>query len=343
MGIVGFIQHGEVFTMTNSKDNRCNARGVNSCNNNNVKGYNSNVGGQALIEGLLMIGPDRSATAIRKPDGQIVVEKKKLPPKSKISKIPIVRGVYNFVRQMVTGVKALMYSAEFMDIDMEEDYEPSKFDKFIERVAGEKSKDYIIYFSVFVAIVLSIGLFMLLPNFITSLFVGINKTTRLGVIVSNLLEGIIRIIIFLTYLALASKMKDIKRVWQYHGAEHKTIHCYENNEELTVENVQKYSTKHPRCGTSFLFIVMIVSIVVFSFAGWHNRWINLLLRLLLIPLVAGISYELLKLGGKSNSKIIGILKYPGLWLQNLTTKEPDDDQVEVAIAALNAVIENEDD
>jgi len=334
-----------------NKYNASNASGsINSngnngnSNNGNEKGAgcNVNVGGQALIEGLLMIGPDRSATAIRRPDGQIIVEKKKLPPRSKLSKIPIVRGVYNFIRQMVTGVKALMYSAEFVDIGTEDDYKPSKFDKFIERIVGEKAKDYLIYFSVFLAIILSVGLFILLPNFITSLFVGINKTTRLGIILNNLLEGIIRITIFLTYLTLASKMKDIKRVWQYHGAEHKTIHCFENNEELTVENVQKYSTKHPRCGTSFLFIVMIVSIIVFSFAGWHNRWINLLLRLLLIPLVAGISYELLKLGGRSNNKVIGFLKYPGLWLQNLTTSEPDDDQVEVAIAALNAVIKNED-
>lgn len=311
----------------------------NKINSNNKSGTSCNVGGQALIEGLLMLGPESSATAIRKPDGQIVVEKKKLPPKSIFSKIPVVRGVFNFVRQMITGVKALMYSAEFMDIEMEDDYKPSKLDKFIERIAGDKFKDVLIYFSVFIAIILGIGLFMLLPNFITSLFVGINKTTRAGVIVSNLLEGVIRIIIFMVYLTMASKLEDIKRVWQYHGAEHKTIHCFENNEELTVENVQKYSTKHPRCGTSFLFIVMIVSIIVFSFAGWHGRWINLLLRLLLIPVVAGISYELLKLGGKSNSKIIGILKYPGLWLQNLTTSEPDDDMVEVAITALKAAIE----
>jgi len=309
-------------------------------NNNDT---NCNVGGQALIEGLLMIGPGRSATAIRKPDGQIIIEKKKLPPKDIFSKIPVVRGVFNFVRQMVFGVKALMYSAEFMDIDAEDDsYKPSKFDKFIERVAGDKFKDVLIYFSVFIAVILGIGLFMLLPNFLASLFGGIDKSTRMGVIASNFLEGVIRIIIFLGYLTMASKLNDIKRVWQYHGAEHKTIHCFEHHEELTVENVQKYSTKHPRCGTSFLFIVMIVSIIVFSFAGWHNRLMNLLLRLILIPLVAGLSYELLKLGGKSNGKIMRILNYPGLMLQHLTTKEPEDDQVEVAIAALNGVLEGEE-
>ena len=306
----------------------------------NKNDSNCNVGGQALIEGLLMLSPQRSAIAIRKPDGRITVEKKELPPKDIYSKIPVIRGVVNFVRQMVTGVKALMYSAEFVDIDAEDDsYKPSKFDQFIERVAGDKFKDILIYFSVFIAVILGIVLFMLLPNFLASLFVGIDKTTRIGVILSNLLEGVIRIIIFLGYLTLASKLKDIKRVWQYHGAEHKTIHCFEHKEELTVENVQKYSTKHPRCGTSFLFIVMMVSIIVFSFAGWHNRWINLLLRLLLIPLVAGLSYELLKLGGKSDSKIMKILNYPGLMLQYLTTKEPENDQVEVAIAALNAVLD----
>lgn len=313
---------------------------INDKNKDNV-GANCNVGGQALIEGLLMIGPKRSATAVRKPDGEIIIEKKDLPPKDIFSKIPIVRGVFNFIRQMVFGVKALMYSADFMDISEDDDsYKPSKFDEFIERILGDKFKDFLIYFSVFVAVILGIGLFMLLPNFLASLFSNIDKTTKLGVIGGNLLEGVIRITIFLGYLTMASKLKDIKRVWQYHGAEHKTIHCFEHKEELTVENVQKYSTKHPRCGTSFLFIVMMVSIIVFSFAGWHNRWINLLLRLLLIPLVAGISYELLKLGGKLNGKVMGIVNYPGLMLQKLTTKEPEDDQVEVAIAALNAVLED---
>ncbi|HOJ11235.1 MAG TPA: DUF1385 domain-containing protein [Clostridiales bacterium] len=288
-----------------------------------------------------MIGPQKAATAIRKSDGEIVVEKKNLPPKDIYSKIPFVRGVFNFVRQMVFGMKALMYSAEFMDIE-DDSLEPSKFDKFVERLLGDKFKEAAIYFSVFIAIILGISLFMLLPNFLADFFKGIDKTTRGGVIQRNLLEGIIRLVIFLCYLFLASRLNDIKRVWQYHGAEHKTIHCYENKEELTIENVQKYSTKHPRCGTSFLFIVMIVSIIVFSFAGWHNRWINLLLRLLLIPVVAGISYELLKLAGNSKNKIVGLINYPGMALQLLTTKQPDDDQVEVAIAALNSVLKEDE-
>jgi uncharacterized protein YqhQ len=303
----------------------------------------TNVGGQALIEGLLMIGPKKAATAVRKADGEIVVEIKELPPKGVFSKIPVIRGITGFVRQMVFGMKALMYSAELVELEGETE-EPTKFDKFIERIFGNKLKDGIIYFSVIVAIVLGIGLFILLPNIIADFITAsIDKATRGGIIARSLIEGVLRLVIFLGYLALVSKMKDIKRVWQYHGAEHKTIHCYEQGEELTVENVSKYSTKHPRCGTSFLFIVMIVSIVVFSLVGWHGKLINIVLRILLIPIIAGISYELLKIGGKKKRKITDIINAPGLGLQLLTTKEPDKDQIEVAIVALkNALEKNED-
>ncbi len=296
----------------------------------------TNIGGQALIEGLLMIGPKNAATAIRKADGEIIVEKKELPPKGIFSKIPVIRGITGFVRQMIFGMKALMYSAELVEID-EEIEEPSKFDKFIERILGDKLKDAAIYFSVIIAIILGVSLFILLPNFLAD-FITIDKTTKVGVITRNLIEGIIRLIIFLSYLALVSKMKDIKRIWQYHGAEHKTIHCYEHGQELTVENIKKYSTKHPRCGTSFLFIIMIVSIIVFSLVGWHGRLLNILIRILLIPIVAGISYELLKIGGRSEAKIMKIINAPGLALQLLTTKEPDEKQIEVAIEALKNVL-----
>lgn len=291
----------------------------------------TNIGGQALIEGLLMIGPKNAATAVRKNDGEIVVEKKELPPKGVLSKIPVIRGIINFVRQMIFGMRALMYSAELVEID-EEIEEPSKFDKFIERILGDKLKDAAIYFSVIVAIILGVGLFILLPNFIAGFI--FMSTINGGVIVRNLFEGIIRMIIFLGYLTLVSKMKDIKRIWQYHGAEHKTIHCYEHGEDLTVENIKKYSTKHPRCGTSFLFIVMIVSIIVFSLVGWHGRLMNIFLRILLIPIVAGISYELLKIAGRWERGIMKVINAPGLALQLLTTKEPDEEQIEVAIEAL---------
>lgn len=299
------------------------------------------VGGQALLEGLLMMGGGRTSIAVRDPKGEIIVKTEFLPPKDIFSKIPVIRGVFNFIRQMVVGVKALMYSAEFMDLEDEEGYKPSKFEAWLDRVLGNKIKDIIIYFSVFLALIIGIGLFMLLPNFIAGFFSFIDRSTRTGVILSNVAEGLIRITVFLSYISLTSRIKDINRVWQYHGAEHKAIHCYENKEDLTVENVQRYTTKHPRCGTSFLFIVMIISIIVFSFAGWHNRWINLLLRLILIPLVAGISYELLKFSGKSKSPIMAVINYPGLLLQKLTTKEPDDLQVEVAIAALEGVLNGE--
>lgn len=298
------------------------------------------IGGQALIEGLMMIGPKYAATAIRKPDGEIVVEKKPLPAKSKWSKIPVIRGVVNFVRQMVLGVKALMYSADFMEYEAEEEKQ-SKFDKFIDKILGDKAKNVAIVFAVVISIAFSVGLFILLPNFIVSLISPGEKTTG-GVILINLLEGVIRMILLFTYLLLASRMNEIKRVWQYHGAEHKTIHAYEHGEELTVENVQKYTTKHPRCGTSFLFIVMFISIVVFSFLGWHSVWVNILVRLLLIPLVAGISYEILKAAGRSDWKGIRFINAPGLALQRLTTKEPDDSMVEVAIAAFNSVLATED-
>ncbi|OPZ86007.1 MAG: hypothetical protein BWY74_03760 [Firmicutes bacterium ADurb.Bin419] len=195
-----------------------------------------------------------------------------------------------------------------------------------------------IYISVVISLLFSVGLFILLPNFIAGLL-KFNKDTNTGVILYNLVEGIVKIILFFTYIVLISKLNDIKRVWQYHGAEHKTIHCYEHGEELTVENIQKYSTKHPRCGTSFLFTVMVVSILVFSFAGWYDEaWKNMIIRLLLLPVVAGISYEIIKFAGKSQSKFVQLLNVPGMMFQKYTTKEPDDSMVEVAIEAMNNVL-----
>jgi len=294
------------------------------------------IGGQALIEGLLMIGPENAAIAIRKPDGEIVVEKRPLPAKGKLSKIPVVRGVVNLFRQLVLGLNALMYSAEFVEFEEEEQEKKSKFDVFLEKLFGKKAKDALIYITVIISLAFSVGLFILLPNLLASLL-NFNKDSTGGVMLYNLFEGIIRLAIFFGYIVLASTMKDIKRIWEYHGAEHKTIHCYEHEDELTVENVRKYSTKHPRCGTSFMFLVMIISILVFSFLGWHSVWINILSRILLIPVVAGLSYELLKLAGRSNLKIFGIINAPGKLFQYFTTKEPDDSQIEVAIAAFNEV------
>lgn len=304
----------------------------------------TNIGGQALIEGLMMIGPRNAAIAIRKPDGEIIVEKRPLPKRSKFSKLPIIRGFVGIFKQMVMGIQALMFSAEFVDLEDEgeEDKKPSKLEGFLDRVFGDKLQTVLIYISVVISILFSVGLFMVLPNAIAWLL-PIDETTTIGSILYNIVEGIIRVALFILYLSLTSQLKDIKRVWQYHGSEHKTIHCYENEEELTVENVKKYSTRHPRCGTSFLFTIMIVSIMVFSLVGQHGLWINILLRIVLIPLVAGVSYEIIKIAGKSPSKIARIVNAPGLMFQGFTTREPDDSQIEVAIEAMkNVLVENKE-
>lgn len=321
----------------------------------------TSIGGMALIEGLMMIGPESASIAIRKSNGEIVLNKRPLPRKNALQKLPVVRGVIGFFRQMVLGVKALMYSAEFVEAEEDEDgihQESSmterfsgksrgnkisdKIDDFIERKLGNKIPDILIYITVIVAIGFSIGLFILLPNFLASLL-RFDKSSRIGVMYYNLFEGVIRVSLFFIYLSLTSRLKEMRRVWEYHGAEHKTIHCYEHEEELTVENVRKFSTKHPRCGTSYLFLVMIVSIIVFSFVGWHVIWMNILIRLLLVPLIAGISYELLKFAGRCEAKPVKILNAPGLLFQHFTTREPDDSQIEVAIEAFRHAMSKDKD
>lgn len=301
------------------------------------------IGGQALLEGLLMMGPENIAIAVRKPDGEIVLDKKPLPAKTGWAKIPFIRGSVNLFRQMVIGVKALMYSADFVELEDGQEQKPSKFDEFIEKLFKDKGKDAVIYVSVIFSLALSIGLFILLPNLLASLLHFSKK--GIGVVYYNLFEGVIRIGIFVLYIYLATLLNDIKRVWQYHGAEHKSIHCYEHGEELTVENVRKFSTKHPRCGTSFLFLVMIVSIIMFSFLGWYHPVINALLRLALIPLVAGVSYEILRFAGRHTDwAVMKVINAPGMLFQYLTTREPDDSQIEVALVALkNVLVEDESD
>ena len=292
-------------------------------------------GGQAIIEGVMMKGPKEIGICVRKSDGEIVKTKKAVSAVNKniLAKIPIIRGCINFFESMVIGVKALMYSADFMDLEEEE--EPSKFEKWLEDKLGDKLKDVLIYFSVILSIFLSVGLFMLLPNWITSFF-GIWVKNN---IVLNAIEGIVRICVFLVYLALCAKMPDIKRVFQYHGAEHKSIACYEAGEELTVENARKQSRLHPRCGTSFLFLVMIISIICFSFLSWEtNILVRSLSRIALMPVVAGISYEVLKFTGRHDNKCTMIMRAPGMWLQKITTNEPDDSQLEVALESLKLVL-----
>jgi len=285
------------------------------------------VGGQAVIEGVMMKGAEDIAIAVRKPDGEIVVKKEKLKSnRKKISKIPIIRGIFTFVDSLVLGVNALLYSSEFVDVEEEEKKKPSKLDEFLEK--------NIIWISVVISVVFSVVLFILLPT----VLVGVLKAYTGNTLILNGIEGVVRIAIFLGYILAISGMKDIRRVFEYHGAEHKSIFCYEHGEELTVENVKKYGRLHPRCGTSFLFIVMIVSILLFSLFRWSGLLMRLVIRILLIPIVAGISYEIIKWAGKSESKLSCIVSAPGMWLQKLTTREPDDKQIEVAVEALKNVL-----
>ncbi len=290
----------------------------------------TSIGGQAVIEGVMMKGPEDIAIAVRKPDGEIEVKKEKLRGNRKIiSKIPIVRGVFAFVDALVSGVKALNYSAEFF-IEEEPESTKKKKPSFIDDFLEKNMVLIAVIFSIF----FSTGLFILLPTLIVSFANNISENP----LILNLIEGLIRVSIFLIYIAAISGMKDIRRVFQYHGAEHKTIFCYESGEEMTVENVKKYGRLHPRCGTSFLFLVMIVSILLFSFFRWPNLLVRLVTRIVLLPFVAGISYEIIKWAGRSESKLVCAVSAPGLWLQKITTREPDDSQLEVAIKALNNVL-----
>ena len=313
----------------------------NNCNiscNQDKECHMTSIGGQAVLEGVMMRGPKEIATAVRKSSGEIVMDIRPVSEtvtKHKLNKIPVLRGVVNFFASMVTGTKCLMYSADQYDLE-DDSCEPSKFEKWLDEKLGDKIKDITIYFSVVLALIFSVGLFMMLPHLISSLFGNFIKNT----VVLNALEGIIKMLIFAIYILLISRMKDIQRVFEYHGAEHKSIACYESGMELTVENAAKCSRLHPRCGTSFLLIVMIISIIFYACLPWANTHfaLRIVYRLLLLPVVAGVSYEILKFAGKSNSKIVKFLTKPGLLLQKLTTREPDESQIEVALTSLKAVI-----
>ena len=289
----------------------------------------TNVGGQAVIEGVMMRGAKGQATAVRTPSKKIEVSFEKIVPitkKYKFLNIPFLRGVFILIDSLKTGIITLNYSASFF----EEEEEESKFEKWISKKLGDKSNEILVALTMILSFGISIGLFIAIPTFIASLF----KFLSLNSITLNLIESMIRIVILVVYMYLISKMDDIYRVYQYHGAEHKTIHCYEAEEELTVGNVKKFSRFHPRCGTNFMFLTMFISIIIFSLTGWGGIIERIILRIILIPLVSGITYELLRWLGKSDSMLSRAIAYPGLKLQNLTTKEPDDDQIEVAIKAL---------
>lgn len=301
----------------------------------------SKIGGEALLEGVMMRGQSTMASSVRKASGEIITEIKDYIPVTKRNKflgLPFIRGTVGMIENMVVGVKVLMDSAEHVEF---EEQSESKFDKWLEKKFGnEKAFTLMLYGSVVFAILFGIGLFMLLPNILADLF-PFNKKTPTGAFYANLIEGIIRIVLFLLYVWLVSLNKEIKRVFQYHGAEHKCIYAYEAMEDLTVENVKKHTTLHPRCGTTFIFVVMIISIIVFAMAGWHNKLLNLAVRLALLPVIAGVSYEAFKLAARSNNKIVKLISLPGILLQKITTREPDDSMIEVALASLKAVIEKE--
>lgn len=298
--------------------------------------FRTTIGGQALIEGILMRGPEKQAIVVRRPDGGLEVKEEQLhliKERHPVLGLPFIRGTVTFLDSMVKGIQALMFSADFYPD--EEDVEPSKFEVWLEkRLGSEAFQQAIIYFAAFLGIAFSIGLFILLP----ALIFGLLQDVIPSFFVRNLLEGVARIIIFFFYLILCSKQKDIYRVFCYHGAEHKTIFCYESGLPLTVENVRKMPRHHPRCGTSFLFVVMVIAILIFSVVRVENVFLQLVCKLLLLPVVVGITYEINRYMGRHDNLLSKLCTAPGLWMQNFTTNEPDDSMIECAIEALRRVI-----
>ena len=304
------------------------------------KQFRTTIGGQALIEGILMRGPEKDAIVVRAPEGLVtkVTERKFIKDKYPILGLPVIRGAATFLSSIVTGVKALMFSADYFPDDADE--QPGKLDQWLEKhVPAEKLQNLLVAFSVILSLGLTLVLFMLLPTFIAGLFHAQNDALH------NLIEGVIKVAFFMAYLILCSRQKDVRRVFCYHGAEHKTIFCYEAGLPLTVENARIQPKHHPRCGTSFLFVVIIVSIlvssIVFPYINWQNLWVRIGVKLLLLVPVVGITYEFNRAVGAHDNKLTRILSAPGMWMQNFTTNEPDDSMLEVAIEALKLVLPEE--
>ncbi len=293
----------------------------------------SGIGGQAVIEGIMMRNGTKYAVAVRKENNEIALKKDEFfgTNSSKITKLPFFRGIFSFIDSLMLGSKCLNFSASFF----EEDEKESKTEKVLRQIFGDKLEKVLVTFSTIFGVIMAIGIFMLLPAVISNFLKGFISS----MFVLSLIEGVIRIGIFVGYVALISRMEEIKRVFMYHGAEHKCINCIEHGLELTVENVMISSKQHKRCGTSFMLIVMVISILFFMVIRVDTLWLRLLSRVLLIPVIAGVSYECLKIAGNSNSKWIDLLSKPGMWLQNLTTKEPTKDMVEVAICAVEEVFD----
>ena len=301
----------------------------------------SGIGGQAVLEGIMMRNGGKYAVAVRKPDKEIIIDVKdyeSFTDKYKFLNVAFIRGIFKFIESMVIGIKTLTYSAEFYEVE-EEDKEKDQKEK---KEVSKKLEDVLMGVTVLISILFSVGLFIVLPFFIGEFFrkiVGIESNTAIAIF-----EGFARILIFILYLVLISKMKDIQRTFMYHGAEHKCINCIEHGLELNVENVKKSSRLHKRCGTSFLLFVVVISIISFIIVSAiipeaSTGWLKLVVRLALIPIIAGISFEILRLAGNSDGKIIGLLSMPGMWLQKLTTVEPEDDMIEVGIASVEAIFD----
>lgn len=302
------------------------------------------IGGQAVIEGVMMRGKTMYALAVRNSQTkEIILEKenlKSIDNRAKVLKLPFIRGIASFLDSMIIGMKIIMRSATLSGLDQDDNKtQKGKVDIWLENKFGEKLTDYIIYFSVFISILLSIAIFMVLPVWISSFF---TKTFNVSLWGIGIVEGIVRIIIFLAYILLISKMNDVQRLFMYHGAEHKTITCFEQGDKLTIENVRKHSRLHKRCGTSFLIIVMIVSMIVFIFLKTDDITLRVFSRIILVPVIAGISYEIIKWAGKHDNLLVKLISAPGIALQKVTTKEPTDDMIEVAIKSLEGVLQNDE-
>lgn len=302
--------------------------------------FRTTIGGQALIEGILMRGPEKDAIVVRSPEGLVtkVTERKFIRSKYPILGVPILRGAVTFISSMITGVKALMFSADYFPD--EGDAQPGKFDQWLEKhIPAEKLQSLVVAFSVILSLALTLVLFMLLPTFVAGLFHAKSAA------VHNIIEGVVKVAIFLGYLILCSKQKDVHRVFCYHGAEHKTIFCYEAGLPLTVENVRPQPKHHPRCGTSFLFVVIVVSIllssVVFSFWQFTNPWLRTLVHLALLPVVVGLTWEINRYVGGHDNLLCRAIRRPGMGIQRWTTFEPDDSMIEVGIEALKQVLPEE--
>ena len=298
--------------------------------------FKTSVGGQALMEGIMMRGPKNICCAVRKPDGTIETKIEPTPAHGIWTKIPLVRGAISMVESLIMGYRYMMYSAQ---VSMGDDYDPEEeetaFEKWVGDHLGKKAEDVLLGAAAVLGGLFAILLFTVLP---TVLVGGVNRLLPLGRWSKVILEAVLKVAIFLSYMVAISKMKEIHRVFEYHGAEHKTIACYEAGDALTVENVRKYTRFHPRCGTSFLILVVIVSVFLYSVLPWSSTGLRVVFKLLLLPVVMGISYELLKWCGRSDNLATRIIRQPGIWVQHLTVFEPDDSMIEVAIAAVTPVL-----